>query len=91
MESGEIKDENPDGDFEGEAKSAFMGERKIIDNLDDDDDMMISNELNDEEEEEHEMEDDASDDDLIPMELDEINNIPPIELEIARKLWKIVT
>ena len=64
MESGEIKDENPDGDFEGEAKSAFMGERKIIDNLDDDDDMMISNELNDEEEEEHEMEDDASDDDL---------------------------
>ena len=34
------------------------------------------------------MEDDASDDDLIPMELDEINNIPPIELEIARKLWK---
>ncbi|KAF6070010.1 hypothetical protein FOB64_002707 [Candida albicans] len=87
LESGEIKDENPDGDFEGEAKSAFMGERKITDNLDDDD-MMISNELNDEEEEEHEMEDDASDDDLIPMELDEINNIPPIELEIARKLWK---
>lgn len=89
LESGEIKDENPDGDFEGEAKSAFMGERKITDNLDDDDDdMMISNELNDEEEKEHEMEDDASDDDLIPMELDEINNIPPIELEIARKLWK---
>lgn len=87
LESGEIKDDNPDGDFEGEAKSAFMGERKITDNLED---MMKSNEIDDEEEEEEEeeLDDEEMSENVSPIELDEINNTPPIELEVARKLWK---
>ncbi|KAG7665169.1 uncharacterized protein J8A68_001225 [[Candida] subhashii] len=88
MEGEEAKDdveevpqseENPDGDFEGKAKNAFIGERKTIK---EEDEMMLSREL--------ELDEEEQDEDM--MDIDEIKpkeeEIAPIPLDEARKLWK---
>lgn len=79
-EVADVNEENPDADFEGKSKSAFIGERKISDM---DDDMMMNREI-----EEDEDDDDIKMEEIGNTDLDENETAPPMTLEEARDLWK---
>ncbi|KAL6452017.1 MDN1 Midasin [Candida maltosa Xu316] len=78
-EVNEANEENPDVDFEGKSKSAFIGERKINQ---DEDDMLINSKIDEQED------DDEDDEDMEEIGNLDLDDEPPRELDEARDLWK---